>query len=226
METSRLDEIAGQRAQWENALASVPDRYGTDPSDPGRAALAAFAEAGAHEILELGGGQGRDTLLFARAGLRVTTTDFAKPAIATIREKAEAHGLREWIEAVELDVREPLPFADASFDGCFSHMLFNMALTGRELVTLAAEVRRVLRPPGLCVYTARTTDDVDCGRGTHLGENLYALDGFGVHFFDEALMGRLAAGYELLAVEPFEEGALPRRLVRVTMRRADPLPEC
>jgi hypothetical protein len=42
-----------------------------------------------------------------------------------------------------------------------------------------------------------------------------------VHFFDRALVDRLATGFTLLGPTPFEEGALPRRLWRITLRRED-----
>jgi hypothetical protein len=78
-----------------------------------------------------------------------------------------------------------------------------------------------LRPGGLNVYTARTTDDPDYGKGEHRGERLYELGGFVVHFFDRDLVERLAQGFNLAAVDEFEEGALPRRLYLVTMRKPD-----
>jgi SAM-dependent methyltransferase/rhodanese-related sulfurtransferase len=214
-----LAALMSQRSHWQSALRDVPDRYGAEPSGPALAALATFAAYGTTEILELGCGQGRDTLAFARHGMRVTATDFAPAAVETTRSKALEFGLSEAVRVVELDVRRPLPFHDASFDACYSHMLFCMALTERELTRLAGDVLRVLRPGGVCVYTARLTDDLDFGRGAHLGEAIYELDGFVVHFFDRALIDRVAAGFELVEVEPFDEGSLPRRLARVTMRR-------
>jgi hypothetical protein len=51
------------------------------------------------------------------------------------------------------------------------------------------------------------------------GESLYELDGFVVHFFDRGLVDRLGSGYEAVEVDRFEEGPLPRRLWRVTMRK-------
>jgi hypothetical protein len=42
--------------------------------------------------------------------------------------------------------------------------------------------------------------------------------GFVVHFFDRALVDRLATGFELVDIAGFTEGQLPRRLWRVTMR--------
>jgi len=209
-----------QLHRWEHALRESPERYGAEASAAARAISPAFAAANVHELLELGAGQGRDTLHFAAAGLRVTALDFTTAAAETLEAKAAHAGLAENVTVCRHDVRDPLPFPDESYDACYSHMLFCMALSGAELAGLAAEIRRTLRPGGLCVYTARTADDPDFGKGRPLGESIYELGGFGVHFFDSELVTRLATGYELLEVDKFEEGSLPRKLLRVTMRRA------
>ncbi|MHB1488424.1 MAG: class I SAM-dependent methyltransferase, partial [Acidimicrobiales bacterium] len=161
----------------------------------------------------------RDTLELLRAGLEVHALDYAGDALAAITDTAGAE-LAERLATTVQDVRRPLPFPDGSFDACYSHMLFTMALTTPELEVLAGEVRRVLRPGGLCVYTVRHTGDAHFGAGRSLGDNLYENGGFVVHFFDRALVDRLAAGFELEEVTEFEEGDLPRRLWRVTLRRA------
>jgi SAM-dependent methyltransferase len=208
-----------QRAQWQWALDERPDRFGAEPSAPAQAAATLFGREGLHTLLELGGGQGRDSLFLAHRGHDVHVLDYAPSAVETIRRKARESGLDHLVNAREFDVRERLPFDDGSFDACFSHMLFCMALTIAELETLNAEVRRVLRPGGLHVYTARTTEDPDYGKGTHHGEGLYEQGGFIVQFFDEQTIQRLATGYDLVEVARFEEGPLPRRLLRVTLRK-------
>ena len=58
-----------------------------------------------------------------------------------------------------------------------------------------------------------------CGKGQHRGGQLYELGGFVVHFFDSDLVGRLAEGFELVAIDEFDEGPMPRRLYRVTLRK-------
>jgi SAM-dependent methyltransferase len=140
-------------------------------------------------------------------------------AVEELRATATAAGLADVIDAARHDVREPLPFTEESFDACYAHMLFCMALTTPELERLAAEVRRVLRPGGLVVYTVRTTGDAHHGAGIARGDNMYEVGGFIVHFFSRALVERLAVGYEVLGIAEFEEGELPRRLFRVAMRR-------
>ncbi len=59
-------------------------------------------------------------------------------------------------------------------------------------------------------------------RGTdcvHRGEDMYEVGGFIVHFFSKEKVEHLAKGYELLGVDTFEEGGLPRNLFRVALRK-------
>jgi SAM-dependent methyltransferase len=201
-------------------LSSRPDRFGAEPSAPARAAAELFASAGARDLLELGAGQGRDALAFALSGLRVQALDFSPSGVEAIRAKARAAGLDEMLTAAVHDCRDPLPFTDESFDACYSHMLYCMALTTPRLEAMSAEVRRILRPGGLQVYTVRSTADPDHGVGDARGDDMYEMNGFVVHFFSRELVERLAEGFELLEVAEFEEGELPRRLFRVTQRKS------
>jgi len=98
-------------------------------------------------------------------------------------------------------------------------MLFCMALTTAELEFLSQEVKRVLKPGGICIYTVRHTGDPHYGTGIHRGEDMYEVGGFIVHFFSREKVERLANGYEILGINVFEEGSLPRKLFRVTMRK-------
>jgi hypothetical protein len=100
-------------------------------------------------------------------------------------------------------------------------MLFCMALTTPELERLAGEVRRVVRPGGLVVYTVRNVDDAHFGTGVDRGDGMFEHGGFIVHFFDRALVDRLARGFTLLEIAELTEGQLPRRLWQVTMRKPD-----
>lgn len=151
--------VAGQKQHWAATFGANSDIYGTDPSASGLAAAEAFASAGLDRVLEQGAGQGRDTLYLARQGLHVTALDFAPGAVETLTSKARAAGLAHLVDAASHDMRQPLPLPDASIDAPYSHMLFCMAFTTGELETLTGELRRMLRPRGLVVYTARTTAD-------------------------------------------------------------------
>jgi SAM-dependent methyltransferase len=213
------DVLNRQHSQWEGTYSEEPYLYGESPSYGARKAARLFRGEGAKRILELGCGHGRDTLYFAKNGMKVHAVDFSRTAIEAMTKKANELSLSEPIAGLCHDVREPLPFAKNSFDGCYSHMLYCMALTSDQLARLTTEIRGILKPNGLNIYTARNTKDKHYGKGIHRGEDMYEVDGFIVHFLSEGKMAELARGFKVLSVEEFEEGNLPRRLSLVTLRK-------
>lgn len=213
------DQASDQQDHWVRTFAAKQDFLGSEPSETGRAALSAFLEASARAIVELGAGQGRDSVLFVSAGLKVTALDYAETGLAQIREKALSAGFGGSVTTVVADVREPLPLATAAVDGVYAHMLLCMALSTEQIVSLVAEVHRVLRPGGLFYYTVRNASDAHFGAGSAHGDDQFEMGGFIVHFFGRELIERLADGFEILDVADFEEGRLPRRLSAVKMAR-------
>jgi SAM-dependent methyltransferase len=211
-----------QQSHWMTTYTEHPQMFGAAASAPAEAAAELFRTEGVSDLSELGAGQGRDTRYFGAEGLCVQALDYAQTGIDALRALVAAAGLESRITVLRHDVREQLPFADERFDACYSHMLFNMALTTPELERLCQEVRRVLRPGGLHVYTVRSTADPHYRKGIAHSDEMYETGGFIVHFFSRSLVEQLAAGYDLVDVTEFEESPLPRRLFRVTMRRPKP----
>ncbi|MFI5527025.1 methyltransferase domain-containing protein [Kitasatospora sp. NPDC051853] len=210
---------AAQREHWERTYGEHPGMYGQEPSEPAVHAAAVFRAAGAEVVLELGAGHGRDALYLAREGFTVRATDFSPVGLTQLQQAAAAQGTAERVSTAVQDVREPLAFADASVDAVFAHMLLCMALSTEEIGALVAEVRRVLRPGGVLVYTVRHTGDAHYGAGIGHGDDIWEHGGFAVHYFSRALVDALAEGWHLDEVHAFEEGGLPRRLWRVTQSR-------
>ncbi|GAC1653471.1 MAG: class I SAM-dependent methyltransferase [Vulcanimicrobiaceae bacterium] len=207
------------KEHWDSVFGQNPERFGL-PSVSAQIAMSAIQSMGigAAAVLDLGSGSGRDTLFFAGHGMNVVALDFSQIALDAIAQKARSPEVSRRLHTVMHDVREPLPFGDATFDVCYSHMLYCMDFTLADLLRLSAEVKRVLKPGGLQVYTARTTEDPDFGVGVHRGEKIYEDEGFPVHFFDREMIDQLAVGFKILAIEEFEEGSLPRRLFAVVQQ--------
>jgi len=212
--------LDAQHEQWQSTFVSRPEMFGVEPSYPARQTAARCEHEGRRTILELGCGQGRDALFFAGCGFQVTALDYSERGLQDLRAKAEQAGLSLRLNTVSHDIRTPLPFDEGSFDVCFSHMVYCMALTTAELKTLSDDIHRVLKPGGLNIYTARNTADSDYRSGIHRGEEMYELEGgFIVHFFTRKKVEWLAENFELVGVEQFEEGGLPKRLFLVTLRK-------
>lgn len=208
-----------QRCHWQNTYTAHPGMYGERPSTPALHAAGVFHAAGAKDVLELGAGHGRDALYFAREGFTVQAADFSATGLQQLQGAARAQGVADRVSTTVHDVRDPLPLPDASVDAVFAHMLLCMALSTQEIHALVHEVRRVLRPGGMLVYTVRHTGDSHYGTGTPHGDDIYEHGGFAVHFFSRDLVDALSNGWTLDEVHAFDEGELPRRLWRVTQTR-------
>jgi len=216
LDKKKLDQ---QSQYWEKNFLSKPEMFGLEPSKAAINTLKIFKEKNIKKIVELGAGLGRDTLFFAKNSIEVEALDYSSTAIKIINKKTLENKSSNLISAKIFDVRKKLPFKDNSIEACFSHMLYCMALSMKELKYLSSEICRILKPGGINIYTARHTEDGDYKNGIHIGENLYENDGFIVHFFSEEKVRKITNGFEVIDIEKFEEGIFPRKLFRVTLKK-------
>ena len=213
-------KILDKQAQhWENTFINRPETFGVSPSAAAIRAAEIFNKKDITNILELGAGQGRDTLFFAQKGFHIQVLDYSQTGLDNIIKKAKTLGVDKLITGKIHNVRNPLPFTDKKFGGCFSHMLYCMALTTKELKFLSDEIHRVLKNGGVNIYTVRHTGDGDYKNGIHRGEDLYESSGFIVHFFSKEKVKQLSNGFDIVNIENFEEGKFPRKLFRVTLKK-------
>lgn len=220
MKNGYMELARAQQDRWQAAYAGNSRLHGTEPSAAARWAARLFEAAGIDDLLELGAGQGRDALYLARQGFSVHATDFSETALRQLRLDAQRDGLDDRVTAALHDVRDPLPPADATVSAVYANLLLNMALSHAELRALVNEIHRVLRPGGLFVYTAWSTDKLRSA-GPEPGDDLSAHDGFAVRFFDRALVDELADRWEAGRVELDDVGSEPHRLWRVSLVKPD-----
>ena len=209
MDQNELDQ---QSQHWEKNFSNKPEMFGLEPSISAKKALNFFKEKKIKNIIELGAGLGRDSIFFAKNNIKIQALDYSSSGIKIINHKIKKDNLSNYISTKLFDVREKLPFKDNSVDACYSHMLYCMALTTKDLEKLNNEIHRILKPNGLNIYTVRHTNDGDYKNGKHIGEDLYENDGFIVHYFSEGKVNSLLNGFKNIALEKFEEGTFPRKL--------------
>ena len=193
--------------------------FGLEPSYPAKKALDIFKENKLSNVVELGAGLGRDSIYLGKNSINLTALDYSENGLKILDQKIKNENLSSSISTLKFDIRDNLPFENNSIDACYSHMLYCMAFTFDELIKLNNEIKRVLKPGGVNIYTARNTDDGDYKKGIHRGEDLYEIDGFIIHFFSEKTIQNLMNGYKNLSIEYFEEGSFPRKLFFVCNKK-------
>jgi SAM-dependent methyltransferase len=163
--------------------------------------LAPLREAGVRTVLELGCGTGNDAARLAGEGYSVTAVDVSGEAIG--QAQARFGSLARFLVA---DMTRRLPFADGSFDAVMSNVALHMF---PDEVTRAvfAQVGRLVRAGGLFVFHVNSLQDRPLRARSLPARELepeYVAEESGqtVHFFSEAYLRELLAGWQRVQLVP------------------------
>lgn len=199
---------------WDKIYEKDTSFFGEKPSDFAISCYHHMKDR-AKAILELGCGQGRDSLFFASKGIKVKALDYSRFAIEQLSKRAKQTGLP--IEASVYDATKPLPFNDNEFDAVYSHMLFNMKFGQEQLRFIFKEIRRVLRNDGFHFFSVRNRNDKSYGKGIRIDDETYDINGFQIRFFTIQEIENLSEGFKIFEIkEDYEE---PVTLYLVTSRK-------
>ena len=191
---------------WNNIYNSDNSFFGEEPSDFALLCLNQMMSLDVKRVLELGAGHGRDAIFFASNGLEVEALDYSDRGIEILNKKAQEKSCR--IDAKPFDIKQSLPFPNASFDAVYSHMLLDMKFSKPELRLIFSEISRVLKPNGLNFFSVRNYRDRFYGKGIEVQEGIYNVNGFEVRFFTDDEIRSLSTEenfYTLWLKEEYEE---------------------
>jgi SAM-dependent methyltransferase len=166
---------------WDKVYSNDPSFFGEDPSNFALICYEDFIKYRVKRILELGCGQGRDTIFFASKGLDVHAIDSSKIAIENINRKIREKNIL--LSLKHFQARRDLPFSNSYFDAIYSHMFYNMSFTDEELKSLFTESSRVLRNNGLLYFSVRSDNGILYNKGKKIDSNIYEINGFQIRFF-------------------------------------------
>jgi ubiquinone/menaquinone biosynthesis C-methylase UbiE len=131
-------------------------------------------------ILELGCGEGNDSIYFAENGHLVTATDFSDVVIRQNEERGISYNLNYEV----LDIRNRFNFEDASFDVVYARLSLHY-FPDHTTRTIFKEIARVLKPGGSLHFMCKGTKDPIYGKGDKIEDDMYELNGRVRHFFSE-----------------------------------------
>ena len=178
---------------WDKVYSNDSAFFGEEPSDFAQKCYSDFKRCDVKRLLELGCGQGRDTIFFASNGLDVFAVDSSKVAIENINQKTRGKNIS--LHLSHFEVRQALPFDSSHFDAIYSHMFYNMRFTNEELNFLFKESSRVLKNNGLLYFSVRSDKDVFYNKGKKIGGNIYEINGFQIRFFTKIQIKSFLSDY-------------------------------
>jgi ubiquinone/menaquinone biosynthesis C-methylase UbiE len=159
-------------------------------------------------MLELGCGQGRDTIFFASKGINMIAIDSSEVAINTLSKITTEKNLP--ITTMIHNPLEGIPFDNSYFDAIYSHMFFNMRFTYDRLKYIFVEVNRVIKIVGLNLFSVRSDNDAMYKKGIEVERNIYDINGFQIRFFTKSDLRNICLlnGFEPYKItEEYEEPA-------------------
>ncbi|CAN5438582.1 class I SAM-dependent methyltransferase [soil metagenome] len=192
---------------WDKVYSNDSAFFGEEPSKFAQKCYTDFKKYHVKRLLELGCGQGRDTIFFASKGLDIHALDSSIIAIENLHKNFREKNIS--IDLKHFDARQGIPFSNNFFDAIYAHMFFNMRLTDEELKFLFIESNRVLKNNGMLYFSVRSDKDAQYNKGKRINDNIYEINGFQIRFFAKSqIRSFLADNFEIKDIlEDYEEPA-------------------
>ena len=143
-------------------------------------------------LLDLGCGIGQYSKYFADNGFTVTAADISERALSKLSETSDN------IKTVKLDMTEPLPFADNTFDIVFANLSIHF-FSKAETEALMLEIKRILKNGGLFIGSCNSSAAYKyiADSSTVIEEGFYLEDGGrSVRLFDRKQFEYFFADFE------------------------------
>jgi len=150
-------------------------------------------------ILELGAGQGQDSLYFAKAGYEVVATDFSEFALGQLQNKISPD-MSDRLSVQHLDLSQPLTFPRESFDIVYSHLALHY-FDQKRTQDLFKEIYAVLKPGGIFATLTNTVEDPEIDRALRIEDEFYETGEITKRYFSTASMAKFTSKYKTLLLD-------------------------
>lgn len=136
------------------------------------------------QLLDIGCGNGNDSLYFAKKGIRVLATDFSKIGLKTLKNTTLKENIKN-ITIKQLDISKArLP--KNKFDVVYAHLSLHY-FKDKQTTEIFNKIHLSLKKGGLFFVKCKSTDDELYGKGQKLEENIFLSD-HTRHFFTKDYM--------------------------------------
>src|SRR6266566_6396534 len=152
------------------------------------------------EALDLGCGEGRNSLLLARYGYHVHAVDSSSQGIQKLEKYAHSQGL-DTINGEVADVRTVQPTANF-YDAIVAVTILDH-ITEEEGKKVAESIIDALRPGGFVFIEAFTVHDPAANTARNENETISETASFVRHYFDEGELAKWFSKLETLKYEEF-----------------------
>lgn len=181
----RIDKIELIEEYWKRKwefLKTQKDNL-DEPNSFAKTALKEIKKSKLKNILEVGCGNGKDSIYFAKNGLKVTATDFDKQPIEIIEKKIKKDKIKNLEVKVLNHAKELDTIPRESYDVVYSHLSMQY-FKDSKTKKIFEDIYYLLKPKGLLIFKIKSTDDDLYGKGKLIEKDMYYLQHLR-HFFSK-----------------------------------------
>jgi len=182
IESQTIENELKKLGYW-NDLYSKENYFGTGQTILANLAKELIDKYSLQRILELGCGQGRDSIFFAENGYDITATDISENAIKfvkKIRNETDLQNLKLFVH----DVKKTFDFINGTFDLVYS----NLALQFFELSQLNnifSNISNLMSDKSLFLFSTKKPGDKYYNFGNKISDNAFEYKGITRFFFEK-----------------------------------------
>lgn len=143
-------------------------------------------------LLDIGCGDGRDSVYFFNKGLKVTAVDFSISGIKKLKLQNPK------INSILSDIRK-VKFKENYFDVIYAHLSLHY-FDDKTTDKIFNNLHHILKKNGLLFVKCKSIDDALFGKGQKIGENIYKK-GHTRHFFSKEYMAEKLKKFKVIKIK-------------------------
>jgi SAM-dependent methyltransferase len=183
----KIDQKELWQNKWKNITQHLPATYFA------RRSFSLMKSQRPRTLLDLGCGDGKDSLYFARKGIRVTAIDFSARAIEKLTHRAT--GMK--VHPKVMDIRNLKLIR--KFDVIYANLSLHY-FDDKTTTRIFNDIHKLLPKRGLFFVRCKSINDPLYGRGKKLGKDFFILNNHKRHFFSQEYLKKKLAKFKILKI--------------------------
>ena len=143
-------------------------------------------------VLDLGCGDGRDSIFFVKKGLKVTAVDFSESGIRKLKFIDTKN-----IHCIKKDIRK-INFKSNSFYIIYAHLSLHY-FDDKTTIDIFRKLYKTLKSGGYIFIKCKPIDDLLFGKGEKVDDNMFRK-GHTRHFFTKEYMQEKLKNFEIIRI--------------------------